>query len=406
MPLYKVHIIDAQGKDREENIEAPDKMSVYEQTKLKNETLVSAEEVIKKKGLNMNIDLSFFSRISLKDKYMFARNLGGMIEAGLPLARALSVIEKQTKKNKFKLIIADLNNSVAKGKTLSEAMQVYPKVFPPIMYSMVHSGEESGSLAKSLRIVSNQMENTDKLVKKIRGAMMYPAVILAAIGVIGVFMLVSVVPTLSQTFKNFNTELPFSTRMVILVSDTLKDQYIIVIAVLALLITGFVFGMRTKKGKRFMHWLVLRIPVIGNLVKEINSARTTRTMSSLLTAGVDVVMAAKITEGVIQNVYYKEVISIVGEKVQKGEAIAEIFHAHEDLYPPFVGEMVAVGEETGQLSDMLLGVAVYYENEVDQKTKDMTSIIEPFLMILIGLAVGFFAISMISPIYSLTNAIK
>lgn len=406
MPTYKAHILDAQGKNREELVEAPDKMAAYELSKAKGETLITAEEYVKGKGLNINIDLSFFSRVSLKDKYIFARNLGGMLEAGLPLSRALSVIEKQSKKKKFKDIVSELNSAVAKGKTLSDAMVQYPRIFPPIMVSMVHSGEESGSLAKSLRIVANQMESTDKLVKKIKGAMMYPAVILVAIIAIGIFMLISVVPTLSQTFKEFDTELPASTRFVLFISDLMQNHFIVMIAVILLFGAGIFFGLRTIKGKKIMNWLVLRIPVVGPLVKEVNSARTARTFSSLLSAGVDVVTAAKITEGVIQNVYFKEVLMAVGEKVQKGEAIAEIFHKHEDLYPSFVGEMVAVGEETGQLSEMLLGVAVFYEEEVEQKTKDMTSIIEPFLMIIIGLAVGFFALSMISPIYSLTNAIK
>lgn len=404
MAKFNARIIDASGNAREEIIEAADKMSAYADAKARGEMLVSASEVGAKKGI-LHMEISLFNRVSMRDKYMFARNLGAMIEAGLPLARALTVIEKQTKKKYFKGIIAALNKSVAEGKTLSEAMAAYPKVFPNLMASMVRSGEESGSLSQALRMVAAQMESTYKLMKKIRGALMYPAVIMGAIVVMGIFMLVYVVPTLTQTFKDFGTELPASTRFVIWVSDTLKDHFALSLLAIGLVVAGAVVALRTKGGKRGVDWATLRMPAIGGIAKEVNAARTARTLSSLLSSGVDIVLAAKITGDVLQNSYYKEILAQVGEKVQKGEPIADIFHANEKLYPSFVGEMIAVGEETGQLSDMLQGVAVFYENEVEQKTKDLTSIVEPFLMIVIGLAVGFFAISMISPIYSLTNAI-
>jgi type IV pilus assembly protein PilC len=169
---------------------------------------------------------------------------------------------------------------------------------------------------------------------------------------------------------------------------------------------GIYFGLRTTQGKRLRDKVLLKAPVVGTLTKEINSARTARTLSSLLSAGVDVVVATQITGDVLQNSYYKEVLKVVEQRIQKGEPIAEVFTQREDLYPTFVGEMIAVGEETGQLAQMLLGVAVFYESEVDQKTKDMSSIIEPFLMVFIGLAVGFFALAMIMPIYSLSSSIK
>jgi type IV pilus assembly protein PilC len=403
MPKFKVRSIDEKGEAREEVMEAADQATLYADVHDRKITLVSVEALDGKKKSLMNMNIGFLTRVKAHDKITFSRNLSSMIDAGLPLSRALAVIEKQTSGKAFKEVIADLIKNVSAGHTLSESMKSHPKVFNNLMTSMVRAGEESGSLSQSLRIVSTQMENTYQLIKKIRGAMMYPMIIVFAMVVIGIFMLTTVVPTLSATFKDMNAELPRSTKVVIFTSDFIQHHYFIVIGMfIAFGIIAFL-ALRTRRGRRTFEFVLLRFPVIGQIAKEINSARTARTFSSLLTAGVDIVVATQITADVIQNSYYKEVLKKVEEKIQKGEPIAKVFNENERLYPSFVGEMISVGEETGQLAPMLLGVATFYENEVDQKTKDMSSIIEPFLMVFIGLAVGGFAISMISPIYSIGN---
>jgi type IV pilus assembly protein PilC len=406
MPKFIARTIDAKGVTNEEVVEAPNENVLNEQFKERGLTLVSASDGEKSKKRGFNMEISFGSGVSTQDKIMFSRNLGAMIEAGLSVSRALSVIEKQTKKKKFKSIITELNKSISQGTTFSESMAKYGTIFPSIMISMVKAGEESGSLAQSLRLVANQMENSYNLTRKIRGALMYPMVILIAMTGIGVFMLAYVVPILSATFISFGTTLPIQTQIIIDASNFLKHNFILVTLVVALIIVGGYFGLRTKKGKRLLDFLFLHLPIIGGMTKEINSARTARTLSSLLSSGVNIVVAMRITRDVLQNSYYKEVLELVEERIQKGEPVAKIFSERENLYPVFVGEMISVGEETGQLAQMLLGVAVFYENDIDQKTKDMSSVIEPVLMIFIGLAVGFFAVSIISPIYSLSSAIS
>jgi type IV pilus assembly protein PilC len=402
---FNVRTIDASGEHHEEIMEAADKAALYIMVKEKGLTLLSAEEPRKGPAF-MSFDFgALFGRIKIIDKINFARNLSSMIEAGLAVSRALAVMEKQTKNKKFKQVVINLNKGISQGNTLSDTMKEYPKIFPSLMISMVKAGEESGSLAQSLRVVATQMDNNYKLTKKIKGAMMYPAIILLAMVVIGFFMLTYLVPTLSATFKELNTELPAATKLVIGLSDFLKNNFVLSLILIFGAAGSAYWFMHTAFGKRKIDFAVIHIPIIGQITKEINSARTARTLSSLLSAGVDVVVATQITRDVIQNSYYKEVMSLVEEKIQKGETIAEVFGQREKLYPPFVAEMISVGEETGQLSQMLLGVASFYENEVDQKTKDMSSIIEPFLMIFIGLGVGFFAISMIMPIYSLSSNI-
>jgi type IV pilus assembly protein PilC len=406
MATFKVTTIDGQGAKHEESLEAADRSSVYATLKNKNTTVLSIDEVKKTALRSFNIDIPFLSGVKLRDKIIFTRNLAAMLDAGLALSRALTVIEKQTPQKKFKSIIIALNRKISQGMTLSQAMIDYPKVFSNLITSMVKAGEESGSLSQSLRIVATQMENSYNLTRKIRGALMYPAVIVLAMCGIGFFMLTNVVPTLAATFQSFNATLPPQTQLIINLSAFLKDNIILILIAIILVIIGLYFFSRTVFGKRVIAWILLHIPIVGPILKEINSARTSRTLSSLLSAGVDFLIAVRITTDVLQNVYYKEVMAMVEKKVQKGEPIADIFNERPKLYPSFVGEMISVGEETGQLAQMLLGVATFYENDVDQKTKDLSSIIEPVLMIVIGLAVGFFAISIISPIYSLSSVIS
>ena len=335
---------------------------------------------------------------------MFARNLSKMLDAGLPITRGLSIMERQAK-GTLKTVLIALNEALSKGTTLSDAMREYPSVFSTLFISMVRAGEESGNLSFALQNVSLQMDKSYQLMKKIRGAMMYPAVIFCLMAVIGVLMMVYMVPTLTATFVGLGVQLPLATRMIIAVSNFLQNYFSLVIIGSFLFVIGAVVYFRTKQGQRILDWAFLHIPIINNIDKQINSARTARTLSSLLSSGVDVVLSISVTRDVIQNSYYKEVLDEVQTKIQKGEQMSVIFNGHNDLYPIFVGEMVSVGEETGKISEMLLSVAVFYEDEVDQTTKNMSSVIEPLLMIFIGIAVGFFALAMLGPTYSLADAL-
>jgi type IV pilus assembly protein PilC len=284
-------------------------------------------------------------------------------------------------------------------------MKAYPAVFSPLFVSMVRAGEESGNLSVALSNIGMQMEKSYQLTKKIRGALMYPAVILTLMVIIGVLMMVYMVPTLTSTFIGLGVKLPLSTRIIIAISDFLKEYFLFVIFGAIILAAALAAAFRTKRGQRIADFVFLHIPVIGDIVKQINSARTARTLSSLLSSGVDIVIAIGVTKDVLQNSYYKDVLEKAETVIQKGEQISALFAEHSDLYPLFVGEMVSVGEETGKIGEMLLSVAVYYEDEVDQQTKDMSSIVEPILMIIIGVGVGFFAISMLGPTYSLADAL-
>jgi type IV pilus assembly protein PilC len=349
--------------------------------------------------------ISLIQRINENDKILLTRNLGAMLKAGLPLLRALGVIERQTRKKKLKDVLQGISKDIQQGISLSTAMSKYSHVFPNLIISMVAAGEESGTLSETLATISEQLDRVHTLKKKIHGAMIYPSVIVAILLLVGILMMIYIVPTLTKTFKDMNVELPFTTQVIIFISDFLVAHTLVAFLAIILLCVSFILVLRTSLGKHFFETIFLKIPVIGTIIKETNSARFGRTMSSLLSSGVNVLTSLEITYNVVQNGYFKKIILIAKKEVEKGQSLAKVFVEAENIYPPLVGELIAVGEETGALPDMLQQVAVFYENEVDQKTKNMSTIVEPFLMLIVGGAVGFFAVSMISPIYGITSSI-
>ncbi len=400
---FRYHGKNKTGETTDGIIEAKDR---FEAAKHIRETGVTPLSISEEKKELTSIDLSFLSSISLEEKVLFCRNLSGMLTAGLSLYRALEVLKKQSTKKKMTDVLTALLEEIDRGGTLSQGMEKFPKVFSTLFIAMVKAGEESGSLPKILKEIGESLEKTYTLNRKIKGAMMYPAVILSLIFVAGILMFIFVVPTITKMFKEFGTELPASTKLVVWFSDTLTGHPILIIGGI-LAIGGFItWFFRRPFMQPIIDYALLHFPLFGPMVKEVNAARTARTLSSLLASGVPVTRAFAITHDVLQNVYYKRLIERATSDVEKGQPISAPFKEHTELYPVMVGEMIEVGEETGRLSDMLSDIATFYETEVDQKTKDLSTIVEPLLMVVIGIAVGFFAVAMLSPMYSLVDAIK
>ncbi len=329
-----------------------------------------------------------------------------MLRAGLSLYRALSVLQKQTKNAFLNKILISLGNDINSGGTLSSGLAKFPNIFSSLFISMTRAGEESGNLANALSDIGMNLEKSHSLNKKIHGALIYPGVILSAMVVIGVLMFAFVVPTLANTFKELGVTLPLSTRIIIAFGNFFSDNLILTFVFLIMGVLGLVSLARAKFTTRYVDFLIVRLPLIGTLVKELNTARTTRTMSSLLLSGVSITRAVEITQDVVQNMYYKKVLNQAKLFIERGAPFSEAFRANPDLFPVMMSEMIQVGEETGKLSDMLLQVALFYEEEIENKTKNLSIIIEPILMVLIGAGVGFFAISMISPLYSILGNIN
>lgn len=399
----------AEGVSVKETVEAEDKYAVYDIART-NGHIVSSVKAFEAFSwvsiLNMEKINYYLSRIKNDEMVAFTRNLSSMMKAGLVLTRALSVLERQTKNTRLKKILKDIREDINKGKQFNEALAAFPKVFSDLYVAMVRAGEEGGQLSGALETLSIQMERNSTLKKKIKGAMMYPSIVIIVMLIIGVLMMIYVIPSITATFAGMKAELPMTTKVLIATSNFMSQHSLIVIFGTIGFIVGMSVFLGTMTGKWTSSYVSTRLPVIGNIVKELNSARTARSLSSLLKAGVDVISAIKITRDVVQNLYYKDVLAEAAKRVEKGTPLSEVFIERSDLYPVLVGDMIAVGEETGQISHMLEEMSIFYEAEIDQKTKDLSTIIEPILMVVIGSCVGFFALAMIAPIYSISDSIN
>jgi type IV pilus assembly protein PilC len=332
------------------------------------------------------------------------KNLSTMLSAGLSISRALSVIERQSGNKRLKAIVEGLSESIKKGSSFHESLAVYPKVFPEIFVAMARAGEESGSLSEALSIVGIQMEHSAELVRKVKGAMIYPSIVITAIVIVGILMLIYVVPTLTSTFASLGVQLPLATRIIVALSDFMVANVALVFASLIVLVAGGISFVRSKQGSALVISCALYLPVVGELIRETYTARAARTLSSLLSSGVPVLDALSITKEVVHARAFAKVIEEAEARVKKGEPLSVSFSEHTRLYPILMSEMLAVGEETGKVAPMLKQIAEFYEEDVAEKTKDLSTIIEPVLILLIGAFVGVFAVAMIAPIYSLSSA--
>jgi type IV pilus assembly protein PilC len=390
--------------------DAKDRFEIYRMLHESGQELISYTEKPDKAGkkflsTSFSFSFSFSTGIKTHEKIIFARTLGSMIEAGLSVSHALTILERQTANKAFKKIIDGLSESINNGRSLSEALANYSKVFSPLFISMVRAGEQSGTLTDALRTVAAQMDSAYALQRRVRGAMTYPCIIVGVMVLIAILMLLYIVPTLTKTFLELHVELPWSTQLVVGVSNLFRNDGLFLLLGIVLTVGFAYLWAKRETGKKIIDLAITKIPVIGEIVKEVNSARTARTLASLLGSGVDIVESMRITTDIVQNVCYKKILGEVQVAIEKGEPMSKVFNMYPKFYPVFLGEMVSVGEETGKIGEMLLHVATFYEDDVAEKTKDMSTVIEPFLMVLIGAGVGFFAMAMISPMYSLSNAI-
>ncbi|HEY0011079.1 MAG TPA: type II secretion system F family protein [Candidatus Paceibacterota bacterium] len=401
---FSVVLRHPDGSETKQVIEAENRLAVYGLVEKEGALVASMEE---KRGFAMPAwtTMTFGTGVKADHKITFTKNLSAMLGAGLTLSRALSVLERQTQQKPLKRIIISLENGVKSGASFHEALAVHSKVFSRLYVAMVKAGEEGGQLTDTLRVLAKQMEASQNLRKKVKGAMIYPAIILSAVFIIGILMLIYVVPTLSSTFASLGADLPRSTTIIIAVSDFFINNLLIAISLILAGIIALVVFLKSGIGRRAVLGGALYAPVIKDLVRETYSAHATRTLSSLLASGVEMLTAIGISAEVVGDNRFGKVLKEAEDRVRKGEALSATFIAYPKLYPIFVSEMISVGEETGKLAEMLGQVAEFYENDVEARTKDLSTIIEPVLMLFIGVFVGIFALSMIAPIYSLSDKI-
>jgi len=409
MAIYYYTAKTQDGQTKSGTLGAKDETSLAHALREGGFILISAQvlgEEKKKSKISLIIRLrKIFSRVSLVEKLMFARHLAVMITAGFSLNKALEVLAKQSNNPNFRKIINSLNNGIKKGETLGDNLAKYPKVFNNFFVSMVRVGEKGGSLEKVLRILYQYLKKEHDFRSKVRGALIYPAVIVVALIGIGILMMTVVVPKITDTFKELNATLPLTTKIVIAVSDFLSNYFIFAVIAFFVLIVLLIRFLRTKQGKRTMSWFALKLPILNNIIRKMNCARFARSFSSLMESGVPVVESLTITAQTLGNVFYSKSLIDIAAEVKKGKTIQQSLENYTDIYPVLVTQMVGVGEETGELSDIINRLADFYEEEVTDITNNLASVIEPVLMIIIGVIVGFFAVSMIQPMYSMMQTL-
>lgn len=371
--------------------------------------LLHAEERAQKKGirLNMNVgeSLARIRPIGIVDKMMFARNLSVMVNAGLSLTRALEVLMEETANPKFRKVIEDIRATITSGKSFGESLRTHISVFGVLFASMVDVGEATGKLSLVLKLIANQMQKDNTLRKRVKGALMYPAVILTVLLGVGALMMIYVVPALSETLEGLGVELPITTRVIIAVSKFLVAYAIALPFIVAGVVVGFWRLLKIRRGKELFDHIILKAPIFGGLVQKFNVARFCRTLSYLVMSGVPIVHSLEITRSVLGNTLFQKAVEEAAQGIQTGKQLHEILSAYPHVFNRIVIQMIQVGEETGKLSEMLMRLALFFEEDVAATTKNMSTIIEPLLMVVIGIAVGFFAIAMLQPIYGSLNNI-
>lgn len=395
----------AGGESTAGEADAKDERTLAQDLRSQGFLLTSAKELKEESAIQVRF-LDRFLSVPLKEKMVFARNLAVMISSGLVVARAVKSLSVQTKNKSFKKILEDVHDEIQAGKTLSESLAKYPTVFSELFTNMVYVGEVSGNLETVLDILALQLEKEHDLKSKVKGAMTYPAVIVVAMIGIGILMLTYILPKITGVFADMDVKLPKSTLFIMGVSDFLRSHAILAVMIVVAAVFGVKFLYGTPSGKRFFHYVFLRMPIVGNIVVKVNAARFARIYSSLLKSGVSVVDSLTIVSKTLGNVYYRDVLQEAIEAIQKGTELSKIIAAHERIFPILVAQIIEVGEETGKTDLVLERLAEFYEEEVNQITKNMSSIIEPVLMLLIGGGVGFFAIAMLQPMYSVLENIK
>jgi type IV pilus assembly protein PilC len=370
--------------------------------KQKKLTLISAEEAKEKKEFKLP---SFLQRVGVVDKMLFTRNLGVMLHAGLPFARAVGILAEQTRSKYFREVLRQVKTDIEKGGSLADSLEKHPRVFDRLFVSMTRVGETGGNLEEVMNLLSVQLKKDHEIKAKVRGAMTYPCVVIAAMIVIGVIMMVFVFPSLMGMFTESGKELPFMTRLLISISNAMTAYGIYILAAFVVFAILFFKFIKTDPGKKAFDSFLLKLPTIGPVIMKFNVARFCRTLSSMVTSGVSIVQALDTVSGTLGNYYYSASAKDACVKVQKGLNLSEVISSYGKLYPAMMIHMVEVGEETGSVETTLQQVAEFYEDEVDQFTSNISSVIEPVLMLVMGGAVGIFALAFIQPMYSIMETI-
>ncbi len=408
MPLFTYTAQDKQGKIISETASFASKEEFMKSLVKRGLTLqsykIKEQRLSLKEKLNqLNEKVISLSSVPVSEKIFFTQNLMVMIRAGISISQALKTLKEQTSNQHLKQILTDVYQKVDRGISLAESLEPYKKEFGELYINMIKTGEAGGQLEQVLNQLTIQMKKDHHIKSKVKGALVYPTIVIVAMIIIMILMFVFVIPQITSIFKEVDAELPLPTVILISISDFVVNNGPLVALMAIITIAGFIRFIKSKKGKVIWHAFLLKLPIISQILKKVNLARFARTISSLLKTDIPITEVFHITSHVLGNSSYQKVVFAAAEELKKGVNIYTTLSKYPHLFPPIVTHMVAVGEETGSLDEILEQLAIFYEEEVDQTMSTLTSTLEPILMLLLGLGVGSIAVAVIMPMYSLTQ---
>lgn len=400
MPFYEYTAADSDGKLKTSEMEAVDRATVISYLKDQNLLVVSVKEKNPEP-----LGKVFGGKISALSKINLTENLSIMLRAGVNMTEALEVIGRDSKNPYFKKVLSDIRFGLENGKPLSEGLSNFSKDFNNVYVSLVKSGEATGKLEEVLKELANQLKKDYNLISKVKGAFAYPIVLV--VGLVGVMILLMtfVLPRLVTIFEGSNLKLPITTRIVFAISQVFSYRPVLTLLFFVVLAILIVLLLRQKKVRQSLNQMIFHIPVISNLLKQVELTRFARTLGNLQKSGIPILKGLEITADAMTLKSFKSVTLEAKEDISKGVSLTNAFRKKESLFPQMIVSVMQVGEKTGNLDVLLLNLADFYEEQVDNTLRNLASLIEPALLVIVGLAIGGMAVSIILPIYQLMGSI-
>jgi len=400
MPIFNYKVKDSRGRDLEGAVEAADAAQASE---VLRERGYQVESVTQREATSIgNISFTFLQRIKVEDIVIFSRQLSVMVGASISIVRSLRTAARQTTSPKLRGIVLDIAAEVEGGVRLSDAFAKYPHVFGTFYINMLRSGETSGKLDEVLHYLADQQEKDLDLRRRVKGAMTYPIFVIIMLFIVGTVMMVFVVPKLTAVLRESGAELPITTKALIAVSDFFVSYWYFIVGLVLAAVFGGRAAYRTPAGKRMIDKFLLHLPVFGPLFRKIYITRITHSLSTLVEGGVDMVTCLKVVAGVVGNETYRDGLILTVQQVSTGSTIASVWKGRKE-FPDMVTQMIAIGEETGKLQQVLTRLTDFYTREVNASVATLSTAIEPIIMLVMGVAVGALVSAIILPMYSLAQ---
>ncbi len=401
MPIFTYKTKDKQGKILEDTIEAPSRKEAATILRSQELQVLTVREIKRSQTFQERLQT-----VSVIEKALFCRYLSTMMKAGLPLSETVEIIAKETANRKMHRILQDLEYSIQRGQKLSSVFARYPEVFDPVFLTLTKAGEESGTLEQSFQYLAMQLMKSYELSQKVKGALLYPAVIISAMMGVGILMLTFVLPKMSSVFLRLNIKLPLTTKILLSVSSFLGKNYPWVIALSIIMLAGLIFLAHMSKTRIFLMKIASKFPVLGRLFDQLDLARFSRTLSTLLKSGVPILDSIKVSVQTLTQTKYSKLGGTFEDEIKKGHSLSDAIAIGEGIFPGLMTQSIRAGEKSGSLEIVLTELADFYEQEIEHSLKNFTSILEPVLMLLIGVAVGAMVIAIIGPIYSVIGNLQ